>query len=150
MTSFYMDTSAIARRYLTETGSAWIRQLVDPQAGHAIIVCDLTPVEFVSILACHQRENKLTAADVTRIQGLYQGHHTQEYLSMALDAAVMMRAQGLLKAHDLRTLHALHLACALEAAQSSGIMPVFVSGDKKLLRDAAGEGFQTDDPYNHP
>lgn len=62
----------------------------------------------------------------------------------------MQRAQGLLKAHDLRTLDALHLACALEAAQSSGIMPVFVSGDKKLLKAAAGEGFQTDDPYNHP
>lgn len=82
-----MDTSAIARRYLAEIGTGWVRQLVDPQAGHAIVVCDLTPVEFVSILARHQRENKLTAADVMRIEGLYQGHHSQEYLSMALDAA---------------------------------------------------------------
>jgi len=150
MTSFYMDTSAIAKRYVVEVGTAWIRQLVDVQAGHAIIVCDLTPVEFVSILARQQRENKLSTGDVIRLETLYLRHHSQQYLSMALDAAVIARARGLLQRYDLRALDSLQLASAIEAAQSSGIVPVFVTGDKKLLVAAAGEGFTTDSPYNHP
>ena len=33
MATFYLDTSAFAKRYLTETGSEWVRELVRPSNG---------------------------------------------------------------------------------------------------------------------
>lgn len=50
MSNFYVDTSAIAKRYLTEIGTTWVQALTSPVAGNLIIVCELTPIEFSSIL----------------------------------------------------------------------------------------------------
>jgi hypothetical protein len=30
---YFADTSALAKRYISETGSAWVRGLLDPAAG---------------------------------------------------------------------------------------------------------------------
>ena len=38
MSHFYLDASAAVKRYSLETGSAWVRALADPLAGHTIVV----------------------------------------------------------------------------------------------------------------
>ncbi len=36
MTTYYADSSALVKRYVTEMGSAWVKTLCDPAAGHVI------------------------------------------------------------------------------------------------------------------
>lgn len=150
MSVFYMDTSAIAKRYISEIGSSWIQALVDQTAGHQIVFCDLTPVEFASILARQQREKRVTLADVARLEGDYQFHHSHEYWVSHLDGTILTLARQLLLRQTLRTLDAIHLACALETAQSAQLSLTFVSSDKHLLAASVNEGLSTDDPLVSP
>jgi uncharacterized protein len=71
-------------------------------------------------------------------------------LLIDLDETVLDRARDLLLKHPLRTLDAIQLACALEAAHLFNIQPNFISADTRLLTAASAEGLPTDDPNLHP
>ena len=51
MTTYFLDSSAIGKRYMTEVGSTWVRSLVAPAAGHVVVVSRLAIVEISSALA---------------------------------------------------------------------------------------------------
>jgi uncharacterized protein len=42
MSVLFFDSSALVKRYLTESGSTWITALLDPSAGHTIVVAAIT------------------------------------------------------------------------------------------------------------
>ena len=63
MGAYFLDSSGLAKCYLQEVGTAWMRQLIDPAAGHEIIVLRLSEVEVASGLARRRRNGLLTAAD---------------------------------------------------------------------------------------
>ena len=41
MSAFFVDTSALAKRYLAETGSAWVRSWILPRTGNVTIITRL-------------------------------------------------------------------------------------------------------------
>lgn len=45
MAIYFVETSALAKRYILETGSVWLRALLDPSAGCSIYVVRVTAVE---------------------------------------------------------------------------------------------------------
>jgi predicted nucleic acid-binding protein len=150
MSSYYLDTSALIKRYLAEVGSTWIKNLVDVASGHVIVVCDLTAVEVFSTLARRRREGSITAADTLVLQTRFLADFGQGYLSIALEDIVLSRARDLLNRYPLRSLDAVQLAGAIEASNILGEQMTFISADKNLLSAAIGEGFRVDDPNNHP
>ena len=150
MSTFFVDTSALGRRYLPEIGSAWVRSWIAPTAGHVIIISDLTPVEMFSVLARRQRERSISPSDVTAAQNDMLLHVEKEYLSVPLESDVLVQARRLVSQHVLRTLDAIQLSCALKALTTLGEKMTFVSADKNLLIAAAAEGFTTDNPSLHP
>ena len=56
-----MDTSALAKRYLNETGTKWVRGWTRPSATNEIIISDLALVEMFSVFARHERVGLLSA-----------------------------------------------------------------------------------------
>ncbi len=150
MSSYYVDTSALIKRYLGEMGSTWIKSLVDVSSGHVIVVSDLTEVEVFSTLARRKREGTISAADILILQTRFLADFEQEYLSVALEDIVLSRARDLLNRYPLRSLDAIQLACAVESSIILGEPMTFISADKNLLSAATGEGFSVDDPNNHP
>lgn len=48
MAVYYLDTSALVKRYVAETGTAWVRMLTDPAHGHEIYVVQVAGPEAVS------------------------------------------------------------------------------------------------------
>jgi hypothetical protein len=36
MAAYFLDTSALIKRHVNETGNAWVRSLVRPKASHTI------------------------------------------------------------------------------------------------------------------
>lgn len=150
MSVYFADTSAFAKRYLPETGSAWVQNWIDPASGHVTIISALGMVEFVSLLARRQREGNVAPADFNRLRQDFLFHVRHQYRAIAVRQSVLTLAQQLIIRHPLRTLDALQLTSALIAARTIGSFPIFVSGDQKLLAVAALEGFPTDDPNAHP
>ena len=150
MTAFFMDTSAVIKRYVAEVGSTWVTALAHPAASHVIIISRLTTVEVCSVLARLQRLKQLASNDGARLRADFLSHADLEYLTIPVDDAVLSRARDLVAKHPLRALDAVQLACALEAAIGLGESLTFLCANNDLLNAATGEGFATDSPLVHP
>ncbi|MDX1995452.1 MAG: type II toxin-antitoxin system VapC family toxin [bacterium] len=150
MSTFFVDTSALAKRYLIETGSTWTRQLMLPASGNVIIISDLTPVEFFSLLLRRQRAGNVSSTRMSVLQSGFLAHLTTDYLSVPLEEPVLTQARDLVLKYVLRPPDALQLASALHAVNILGETITFVCADNDLLTAAVGEGFQTDNPNLHP
>jgi predicted nucleic acid-binding protein len=149
VTTFYVDTSALAKRYLSETGSSWVRGWIAPAAGNAVVICELTPIEMFSLLERRRREGSLSATNAALLQSDFLVHAQAEYIVAVVDSPSLVHARTLITHHPLRALDAVQLACALKTHAVAGGPITFVSGDRNLLVAAAAEGLGVDDPNAH-
>lgn len=150
MTIYFMDTSAIGKRYMTETGSTWVSGLVAPTAAHVIVLSQLAIVEISSAIARKQRLAQISASDAAQRRIDFLSDAEMSYLTVPLDVTLLQRASGLTAKHPLRSLDAIQLASAIEASAILGEPMSFISADNNLLAVAAAEGFTTDNPLAHP
>ena len=149
MSVFFVDSSALAKRYVIETGSAWVRSWILPSTGNIIVISALTTVEVVSLLMRREREGTISVRDRVAVQNTFLRHVEDVYLTVEIDDVVLMYARNLLTRHVLRTLDAVQLACALAAVRTLGVKMTFVSADRRLLAAASAEGLAVDDPNAH-
>jgi uncharacterized protein len=150
MSLIFADTSAIAKRYLSEIGSAWVRGWCDLAASNTIVIAETAIVEMVALLARRQREGTVNAGMFARLRNDFLLHVDREYAVIDVRNPLLLDASQLVTAHPLRTLDAIQLASARTCAQQVGNIPTFISADRRLLAIAAAEGFPTDDPNAHP
>jgi len=150
VTAFFADTSAIAKRYVTERGSAWVNSWIEPSASHLIIISDLTKVEMVSVLARRRRENAITADEFRLLQNAFLLHVDTQYVAVSIQDNILAQARRLLDGYPLRALDAIQLACALRVLEVFPQPIAFVCADQNLLAAARSEGFFAEDPNGHP
>lgn len=85
MSHFYLDASAMVKRYSPETGSAWGKALTDPPAGHTIILGEITLAEVAAALAAkHRAPGGITQKERDDVLALFLGHCDTEYELIAL------------------------------------------------------------------
>ena len=155
MSDFYLESSAVAKRYLTETGTAWIRTLTDPISGNRIRTAEITRVEVAAALAArHRAPGGITRRERDRAVRLLTTHSILEYRLIPTSRAILDRAVDLTQRHRLRGYDAVQLATAL-AAESSLVaagLPglTFVTADADLVAAARAERLGADDPNLHP
>jgi predicted nucleic acid-binding protein len=53
---FYLDASALLKRYVQEAGSQWITALYAPAANHTLATAHITKVEAAAALAAKFRQ----------------------------------------------------------------------------------------------
>ena len=63
MTHYFLDTSVLVKRYVNETGTAWVHLLHDPQAGHTRWLVQMTAVECTAAVFRRARAGHLSLAD---------------------------------------------------------------------------------------
>ena len=51
MADYYLDTSAVVKRYADEPDSNWVRQITDPNAPHTILLAEITLAEVAAALS---------------------------------------------------------------------------------------------------
>jgi predicted nucleic acid-binding protein len=66
MTTYFMDSSGIVKRYAEETGTRWIQALCDVQSGNTIAMAQIGIVEVAAALARKRRDGSIS-------EGEYQG-----------------------------------------------------------------------------
>jgi hypothetical protein len=150
MTVFFVDTSALAKRYLHESGSAWVQSWIEPVHGNVIIIAEIAIVEMKSLLARRQRENSLTAQAAALLWNDFLIHAQKEYLRITLDEQSITIATRLIDIYPLRALDAVQLASAIRGMAILGDPVTMISADTRLIQAALFEGFSADDPNNHP
>jgi hypothetical protein len=145
---YFLDTSALAKRYLTESGSLRVRRLLDGKAD-VFYQAFLTPVELASALYRRLREREITSEELAVMLQAYVTHSHQDYLLVSYSHALMERSAALLAHHALRALDAVQLASALELKDSlpAEELPVsFLSADERLIESARREHLQARNP----
>ncbi|MBI5668247.1 MAG: type II toxin-antitoxin system VapC family toxin [Chloroflexi bacterium] len=153
MSYYFLDSSALVKRYIVETGTMWIRSITAPDTSNTIVIAHITQAEVVSGAMRRKREGLITSRTARAIRLLMDRHSSREYRVVGLTAQVMQRAEDLLEIHQLRAYDSVQLASALESNArliTAGLPAmIFVSADTHLLTAAVAEGLTTDNPNNH-
>jgi predicted nucleic acid-binding protein len=151
----FLDTSALTKRYVAETGSAWVTALTDPATGNECWLAAIARVELLAALALRVRTGSLTAIQAQQAEQAFRRDLALHYHSLPISSTVLNEAMRLVGAYPLRAYDAVQLAAALELrsqrATLTGLAPLtFVCADRNLNRAAAAEGLSVDDPNSHP
>lgn len=60
MSAFFCDTSALIKRYVSETGSAWLISTLHPNLKQRIYIAQITIVEIVSAITRREKGGSTT------------------------------------------------------------------------------------------
>ncbi len=154
MSHYFLDSSAVIKRYVVEAGTNWIRSITTPNAGNIIFIAQITSAEVVSGVMRRKRDGSITPPTARATRLLMDRHASREYRVVGLTGQIVQRAEDLLESHPLRAYDSIQLASALEINTRlvAGGLPaiIFVSADTRLLTVASAEGLTTDDPNSHP
>ncbi len=151
--TYYADSSALVKRHISESGSAWIEREFDAARGNKIVTTKLSVAEVLSAMNRRRREANITATEYAKFSGDFLAFVAAEYEMVELSDTVFLEAQRLLETYPLRASDAIQLASALlaNAQLQSANLPalIFLASDARLLTAANSEGLLTDDPQNH-
>lgn len=149
MADYFLDSSALVKRYAEEEGTDWVMRIADAEAGHRICIARITGPEVVSAFFRKVRNGQLPEPDAIRAVGNFLDDFYGQYVIMEITADLCESAMTLTRRHALRTYDAIQLAAALECRSA---MPqlIFVSADHSLNVAAQGEGFTIINPNNDP
>jgi predicted nucleic acid-binding protein len=150
---YFLDSSALIKRYVCEPGSSHVLQLVDPTIN-LVVVAAITGVEVVSALMRQTRSGDISPADLAVALSTFRSDFASEYQIIEMGSPVIERAMQLAEIHALRGYDAVQLAAALAihrerlAAEQPPL--TFVSADAALNGAATAEGLPVDNPNDHP
>lgn len=152
MAGYFLDSSAIVKRYVTETGSSWIAALTNPVAGTDLYLARITGVEVVAALVRHSPT--LPPPLLTQALTDFRYDFQAQYQLVEISPALMQEAMSLAEKHRLRGYDAVQLAAAVQVHAVHTAMAVksitFVSADLTLNAAATAESLGVDDPNSHP
>lgn len=131
----FLDSSAFAKRFVEESGSQEVERLCSQATELGLSV--LCVPEVISALNRRLRERNLGREDYARAkQRLSEDVHDAVIINLTPD--VIHLSIGILETHAVRTMDALHIACAMAWAPD-----VFVSADRRQVTAAKIAGLKT-------
>lgn len=154
MAVYFFDTSAIVKRYVIEVGTAWVRAVADPAAGHSLYLCRITAVELTSAVTRRQRGSAIPANDAALILAAFRQDFALQYRIVELTPTLLDSAVIIAESYGLRAYDAVQLAVASELhgqRNAAGMSPLtLVSADQELNSAATLIGLTVEDPTTHP
>jgi predicted nucleic acid-binding protein len=153
MAVFYLDTSALVKRYAQEPGTAWVLSLTDVAAEHDLYTVRVTGPEMIAALFRKSRRGEISPEEARRSAENFRADWEHQYQIVEVTARVADRAMELAEKHGLRGYDAVHLASALALQEMREAMDLpslaFVSADAQQRETAAIEGFPVENPNEH-
>lgn len=144
MTVYYLDSSALIKRYVDENGSAWVRSIFAEREYHTFIIAEITLVEVSSAFARRQRSGDISGQMRERYELLFLAD-LADCRTVPLDMAMVKAAIQCCHRFGLKAYDAVQLATALTVStelQAHGVRSLsFVSADRDLLAAAAAPDF---------
>lgn len=151
MRSFYMDASALAKRYASEIGTPLIDRLFDTVSADRIYVLNLGVAEVVSILVRKKNAGQLTvpAFNQALLEFGREIRSPVQVRKITADNTLVTAALPLIELHFINATDAVILSSALDLAaehRKVGNDLALVASDQRLLRAAQAEGLTTFNP----
>lgn len=150
MPNYFLDTSALAKRYHQESGSEYIDRILE-QSGSRSLISHLSIVELESVLAIKTRTGEIDEQALQIARRRFRADIARQRILVAppVHERHFHSARRLLIRYGvpqgLRTLDALQLAIALDLRQF-GHVEVLVAADQRLCRVASMAGCSAVNP----
>jgi predicted nucleic acid-binding protein len=152
--TYFVDSSALVKRYVLETGTAWVRGMTRKNPSTVIYIAHITAVEVTCAVARRRKGRTLTPPRASSILRRLRQHLAARYTVIEVTPDLVDDAMRLGNAHALRAYDAMQLAVALEvnrSHQADGFGPItLISADQGLNAAARAEGMTVEDPNAHP
>lgn len=148
----FLDTSALAKRYVIETGSQWVTALFATHKEPFVYIAEVTTVEITSAIVRRAKGGAIPPEAANSALEAFERHIETDYLVLEVKSALLRDARILARSHGLRGYDAVQLAVALRvnASQLDSEPPIIlVSADGELLAAAADLGLATANPNHH-
>jgi uncharacterized protein len=153
MPVYYLDTSALVKRYALEAGTTWMVELTDRSTQHDLFTVRITGPEMIAAIFRKVRTGELGLSAAVRAAADFRVDWQQQYQLVEISVTITDTAMHLAEKHGLRGYDAVHLAAAIElhAVRSAMRLPplVFVSADDDQLKAAVREGLSSENPNDH-
>jgi hypothetical protein len=146
---YFLDSSAVVKRYVQETGTAWIRTLAASATGHFLYLARIAEVEVTAALARRRGQPGLSVVQAKAALGLFRQDFVQDYRIAEVTVPLLQHAALLADLHALRGYDAVQLAAALGVRAQIPAL-ILVSGDGDLNTAAVAEGLPVENPNAHP
>lgn len=153
MATYFLDTSAIVKRYFPEQGHSWIATLCNPSQGHKLYISQVALVEVVATMCRKAREQRITIIERNMLIDTFRQDIQDAYSMRLVSTTMYISAGDLCRSHSLRAYDSVQLACALnlrdEVFADQVTVPTFVCADNNLLSIASDEGLSVENPNNY-
>lgn len=155
MAVYFLDSSALVKRYINETGSAWVLGLFDPTLDdNEFFVATITGVEIIAAITRRARSGSIAVADAALVCNQLRSDLQTDYQVIEITEGIISSAMALAETQGLRGYDSVQLAagCAInELCVANGLSPIiFVSADDELNLAAVNEGLLIENPNHYP
>lgn len=142
MSRYFLDSSALVKRYRNEVGSQWVLQLLSPQ--NHLVIHRLSHIEVASAILRRNADAQAPAALT-----MFNNDVADVFDVLEFNDQLISTALAVVSTHRLRAADAIQLASAL-LSKSGDQELILVSADDELNAAAATEGLQVENPNLHP
>ncbi|NMF86273.1 type II toxin-antitoxin system VapC family toxin [Nodosilinea sp. P-1105] len=150
MAVYFLDSSALVKRYIRETGTDWVSSLFSPDLGNDCFVVAIAGVEIVSAITRRARSGSIKLTDAALACTQFKQDFQATYQVIEITEDIIQVGMSLAETRGLRGYDAVQLAagCAVNAlCLTSGLPPlIFVSADNELNAAASSEGLAVENP----
>jgi predicted nucleic acid-binding protein len=144
---YYLETSALVKLYVYESGTELPIGLTAGNAGHRFAILSLAQVEFRSAIRRQQRGGEISGSEAEALIDSFHRHLEARIVVQPFTESLLDVALALIHGYPLKAYHAMQLAEYLMLRSISGAEePIFVCADKTLLLAARNEGCPILDP----
>jgi uncharacterized protein len=149
--AFYVDASALAKRYVPEPGSALVDAILDSVPANRIYVLNIGTGEVVSILVRKRNAGIISVADFGQAVASFVAEIVRagDVSKVSVTSRLVTSSFPLIVAHAINSTDAIALKAALAIARrlrAAGDDLILVASDQRLLRAAQAEGLATFNP----
>ncbi len=147
MAVYYLETSALVKRYKTELGSELVSELFEGKSPSEIfITSQFTLVEIEATLARALKARLLKSKAYQAILGLLSVDLVETVVIQPISGALIQDAARLARAYALRASDAVHVATILRISRTELATVIPFTSDDELLHVMKAEGLESLDP----
>ena len=140
---YYLDSSALVKRYAAESGSAKVAALIE--GDHKIAVSWLAIPETLSAIARRAKDGSMSAEELAAMRDQIN-QDIQRFLIVEVAGAPVDGIETLIARHALRGADSIHLSTALWLGKATKTPIIFVASDNELLNAARSDRLKTYNP----
>jgi uncharacterized protein len=153
MANYDFDSSALVKRYVTESGSVWVRRVLIPARRNRVYIVRISGAEIVSAFVLRSGTGTIALTRMHAAIRQFRLDFGSRFEVIEVTPPLVEAAMSLAEKHALRGYDSVQLAAALslQPSRRSGPMRAltFVSADNKLNEAAAAEGLTVDSPTDY-